>query len=95
MLDGRWQLAVGACIRLPCYLRSWYLNYLEVKLSELELDKLFECRRFYEAFIKQHAARRSQRRLDLLELRAVCPAVGIKLKDFVKAFENGKRLIEK
>jgi transcriptional regulator with XRE-family HTH domain len=43
-----------------------------------------------QAYVSRYET--GERRLDLLELRAVCAAVGIKLKDFVKEFENGKRI---
>ena len=39
-----------------------------------------------QAYVSRYET--GERRLDLLKLRAVCTAVGIKLKDFVKEFEK-------
>jgi transcriptional regulator with XRE-family HTH domain len=39
-----------------------------------------------QAYVSRYET--GERRLDLLELRAVCAAVGIKLKEFVKEFEK-------
>lgn len=39
-----------------------------------------------QAYVSRYET--GERRLDLLELRAVCAAVGIKLKDFVTEFEK-------
>lgn len=33
---------------------------------------------------------RGERRLDLLELKQVCSALGVRLVDFVRRFESGK-----
>jgi transcriptional regulator with XRE-family HTH domain len=39
-----------------------------------------------QAYVSRYET--GERRLDLLELRAVCAAIGIKLKDFVIEFEK-------
>lgn len=39
-----------------------------------------------QAFVSRYET--GERRLDLLELREVCKALGIKLKDFIKEFEK-------
>jgi transcriptional regulator with XRE-family HTH domain len=56
---------------------------LDAGLTQVDLAKRL---REPQAFVSRYET--GERRLDLLELKEVCRAVGISLKDFVKRFEK-------
>jgi transcriptional regulator with XRE-family HTH domain len=59
---------------------------LDAGLTQVDLAKRL---REPQAFVSRYET--GERRLDLLELREVCHAVGISLRHFVREFEKGKR----
>lgn len=59
---------------------------LDAGLTQVDLAKRL---REPQAFVSRYET--GERRLDLLELRQVCRAVGISLKDFVREFEDAER----
>jgi transcriptional regulator with XRE-family HTH domain len=56
---------------------------IDAGLTQVDLAKKL---REPQAFVSRYET--GERRLDLLELREVCRAVGIDLKDFVREFEK-------
>ena len=60
---------------------------LDAGLRQVDLAKRL---RQPQSYISKYES--GERRLDLLELREVCRAVGIDLKDFVRRFEPQRRV---
>ncbi|MBE3559546.1 MAG: helix-turn-helix transcriptional regulator [Ktedonobacteraceae bacterium] len=56
---------------------------LDAGLSQVELAQLLG---LTQPFVSKYE--QGERRLDLLELRQICRAVGISLEDFVRKFEK-------
>lgn len=61
------------------------LRQIRVDKGLLQIDVAKRLRK-PQAFVSRYET--GERRLDLLELREVCRAVGIELKDFVRDFEK-------